>query len=80
LGSSVPWVSSKIAPQSAMPRLVVRMIEPCSYRQKTTISYSDMLAALRRDLIRHEYWAQAPSATTQPQITLAQSPSDSAVA
>jgi len=50
------------------------------YRQKTTISYSDMLAALRRDLIRHEYWAQAPSATTQPQITLAQSPSDSAVA
>ena len=26
------------------------------YRQKTTVSYSDMLAALRRELIRHEYW------------------------
>ena len=25
------------------------------YRQKTTISYTDMLAALRRELIRHEY-------------------------
>jgi hypothetical protein len=30
------------------------------YRQKTTISYSDMLAALRHELIRHEFWAQAP--------------------
>jgi len=37
------------------------------YRQKTTISYADMLAALRRELIRHEYWAQAPAATTNPQ-------------
>src|SRR5665213_478014 len=27
------------------------------YRQKTTVSYADMLAALRRELIRHEYWA-----------------------
>ncbi|MGH3130990.1 MAG: IS701 family transposase, partial [Gaiellaceae bacterium] len=31
------------------------------YRQKATISYADMLAALRRELIRHEYWAQAPT-------------------
>jgi DDE superfamily endonuclease len=45
------------------------------YRQKATISYTDMLAALRRELIRHEYWAQAPAATTTPQITPAQSPS-----
>jgi hypothetical protein len=45
------------------------------YRQKTTISYTDMLAALRRELIRHEYWAQAPTKTSTPQITPAQSPS-----
>jgi DDE superfamily endonuclease len=48
------------------------------YRQKTTISYADMLAALRRELIRHEYWAQAPAATSTPQITSA--PSLSALA
>lgn len=45
------------------------------YRQKTTISYTDMLAALRRELIRHEYQPQAPTATTTPQITPAPSPS-----
>ncbi len=45
------------------------------YRQKTTVSYTDMLAALRRELIRHEYWAQAPAVTTNPQITPASSPS-----
>jgi DDE superfamily endonuclease len=50
------------------------------YRQKTTISYSDMLAALRHELIRHEYWAQAPAATSTPQITTAQSPSARAAA
>jgi hypothetical protein len=50
------------------------------YRQKATISYADMLAALRRDLIRHEYFAQPPAATTQPQITPTQSPSRSAAA
>jgi len=43
------------------------------YRQKTTISYADMLAALRRELIRHEYWAQAPTTTNTPQITTAPS-------
>lgn len=46
------------------------------YRQKATISYADMLAALRRELIRHEYWAQAPRATTTPEITTASSPSE----
>jgi hypothetical protein len=45
------------------------------YRQKATISYSDMLAALRHELIRHEYWAQARATTTTPQITRASSPS-----
>lgn len=44
------------------------------YRQKATISYADILAALRHDLIRHEYWAQAPAATTERQITPTQSP------
>jgi DDE superfamily endonuclease len=50
------------------------------YRQKATISYSDMLAALRRELIRHEYSAQAHATTSTPQITPAQSPSASAAA
>ena len=50
------------------------------YRQKTTVSYTDMLAALRRELIRHEYWAQAPQTPTDPQITAALSPSAQAAA
>ncbi|MGH2845493.1 MAG: transposase [Thermoleophilaceae bacterium] len=44
------------------------------YRQKATISYTDMLAALRRELIRHEYWAQAPAPTNPPQIATTPSP------
>ena len=39
------------------------------YRQKTTISYTDMLAALRRELIRHEFWTQAPTMTTDAKLT-----------
>jgi hypothetical protein len=50
------------------------------YRQKATISYADMLAALRRELIRHEYWTQAPAATTNRQITPDPSPSARAAA
>ena len=50
------------------------------YRHKTTISYADMLAALRRELIRHEYFAQAHAPTSTPQITTAQSPSALAAA
>ena len=45
------------------------------YRHKTTVSYSDMLAALRRELIRHEFWTQAHQTTTNPKLTQAQSPS-----
>jgi len=45
------------------------------YPQKTTVSYADILASLRRELIRHKYWAQAPAVTIDPQITPAQSPS-----
>lgn len=50
------------------------------YRHKQTVSYADMLAALRRDLIRHEYFAQAPPATTERQITPTQPPSARAAA
>jgi DDE superfamily endonuclease len=50
------------------------------YRQKTTVSYADMLAALRRALIRHEFWAQAPPMTTDPKLTQPQSPSGRAAA
>ena len=50
------------------------------YRQKATISYTDMLAALRRELIRHEYHAQAPATTTNPQITPAPTPTALAAA
>ena len=45
------------------------------YRQKTTVSYADMLAALRRELIRHEFWAQAHPAITNPKLMQPQSPS-----
>lgn len=44
------------------------------YRQKVTVSYADMLAALRHELIRHEFWAQAPPTTTNPKLTQPQSP------
>ena len=50
------------------------------YRQKATISYADMLAALRRDLIRHDFWAQAPPKTTNPKLPQPQSPPASATA
>jgi len=50
------------------------------YRQKATVSYADMLAALRRELIRHEFWAQAPPMTTNPKLTQPQSPSAFAAA
>lgn len=50
------------------------------YRHKSTVSYTDMLAALRRELIRHEYHAQAPATTTNPQITTAPPPSALAAA
>jgi DDE superfamily endonuclease len=50
------------------------------YRQKTTVSYQDMLAALRRELIRHEFHAQGHSITTHQQITEPQHPSAFAAA
>jgi hypothetical protein len=50
------------------------------YRHKATVSYTDMLAALRRELIRHEFWTQAPSITTNPKLTQPQSPPAQAAA
>lgn len=50
------------------------------YRQKATISYTDMLAALRRELIRHEFWAQAPPMTTRSKLTQPLTPSACAAA
>ncbi len=38
------------------------------------------LTALRRELIRHEFWAQAPPMTTNPKLTQPQSPSAHAAA
>jgi hypothetical protein len=50
------------------------------YRHKQTISYADMLAALRRELIRAEYRAQAAAATTKPKSPSRRSPSALAAA
>ncbi len=50
------------------------------YRQKTSVSYADMLAALRRELIREEFHAQGHSITTHQQITEPQYPSALAAA
>ncbi len=38
------------------------------YRQKATVSYADMLTALRRELIRNEFRTQAPPMTTNPKL------------
>jgi hypothetical protein len=45
------------------------------YPHKQTVSYTDMLAALRRELIRAEFHAQAPQRTLKPQIRQPHSPS-----
>jgi len=50
------------------------------YRQKTTVSYQDMLAALRRELIRAEFHAQPHPNSTYQQITQPQPPSAIAAA
>ena len=43
-------------------------------------SYSDMRAALCRELIRHEFWTQAPPMTTTPKLAQPQTPSASKAA
>jgi hypothetical protein len=44
------------------------------YRHKQTVSYSDMLVAIRREFIRAEFHAQAPRRPHSPEIAPAQSP------
>lgn len=50
------------------------------YRQKRSVSYTDMLAALRRELIRAEFHTQGHSITTHTKIREPQRPSALAVA
>jgi hypothetical protein len=74
---TITWYAVHGDPQAD---LNARRLTAPWYRQKTTISYSDMLAALRRELIRHEFWAQAHPTTTTPELTTPQSPSALAAA
>lgn len=74
---TITWYALHGDPQAD---LHARRLAAPWYRQKQTVSYTDMLAALRRDLIRHEYFAQAPPATTERQITPGQPPSARVVA
>jgi DDE superfamily endonuclease len=74
---TIAWYAVHGDPETDLDQ---RLRESPWYRQKTTISYADMLAALRRELIRHEFWAQAPPITTNPKLTQPQSPSASKAA
>jgi DDE superfamily endonuclease len=55
--------------------LQARLQQSPWYRQKATVSYADMLAALRRELIRHEFWSQAPLRTINQKLTQPPTPS-----
>jgi len=74
---AIAWYALHGDPQSDLDE---RRRQAPWYRQKATISYADMLAALRREMIRHEFWAQAPPMTTDPKLTPAQTPSACAAA
>ncbi|MCA1701722.1 MAG: hypothetical protein LC790_23650 [Actinobacteria bacterium] len=74
---TITWYALHGNPQAD---LHARRLAAPWYRQKQTVSYTDMLAALRRDLIRHEYFAQAPPATTERQIAPSPPPSARAAA
>ncbi len=74
---TIAWYALHGNPQAD---LHARRLAAPWYRQKQTVSYTDMLAALRRDLIRHEYFAQAPPATTERQIAPSPPPSARAAA
>ena len=54
---TIAWYAVHGDPEADLDQ---RLRESPWYRQKATVSYADMLAALRRELIRHEFWAQAP--------------------
>jgi hypothetical protein len=74
---TITWYALHGDPQAD---LRARRLAAPWYRQKQTVSYTDMLAALRRELIRHEYFAQAPPATTERQIAPSPQPSSRAAA
>lgn len=74
---TITWYALHGDPQAD---LRARRLAAPWYRQKQTVSYTDMLAALRRELIRHEYFAQAPPATTERQIAPRPQPSSRAAA
>jgi hypothetical protein len=67
---TIAWYAIHGDPEADLDQ---RLRESPWYRQKATISYADMLAALRRELIRHEFWSQAPPMTTNPKPTQPQS-------
>jgi hypothetical protein len=60
------------------PTSTLAVAPPPWYRQKTTVSYTDIVAALRRDLIRHDFWAQAPPMTTNPKLSHPKAPPQTA--
>jgi hypothetical protein len=74
---TIAWYALHGDPEADLKQ---RLLHSPWYRQKATVSYADMQAALRRELIRHEFWAQAPAMTTNPKLTQPQSPSASAAA
>jgi hypothetical protein len=63
---TIAWYAVQGDPEADLDQ---RQRESPGYRQKATISYTDMLAALRRELIRHEFRSQAPPTTTNPKLT-----------
>ncbi len=74
---TVAWYALHGDPQADLDE---RRREAPWYRQKHTISYTDMLAALRRELIRQDFWSQAPPMTTNPKLTQPQQPPTSVAA
>jgi DDE superfamily endonuclease len=74
---TITWYALHGDPQSDLNE---RRRQAPWYRQKATVSYADMLAALRRELIRQEFWAQAPPITTRPKLTQPLTPPASAAA
>jgi hypothetical protein len=74
---TIAWYALHGDPEADLEQ---RLLQSPWYRQKQSVSYTDMLAAIRRELIREEFWAQAPPMTTNPKPTQPQSPSASKAA
>ena len=65
--SRSPGISSTVTPT---PTSRPAAAPPPGTATRQPSATADMLAALRRELIRHEFWAQAPPMTTNPKLTL----------